>query len=271
MYMVLCSRKKESNVERISNVINTKKRRSSLISSGLDIKNATEIDDGDNGKGLRACTLKLCEKLSKAKKINYNDLCDLIVEEIIAENPRSSTFTEEKFKSEDKNIKRRIYDARNILFALNIIKKDNKSLVWQGLDNISVGNEVILLNSYFNKARKDIMEKVITLEEACLRFVGWSFVSEVCDYKKKFEESILDSNSIVTHDQLLNRRISSLHPQRSFSGELDAQNDKHGTDFKSLKPDAISVPFILIETDALKSRLVFKLLLLLCLILETNG
>ena len=38
-----------------------------------------------------------------------------------------------KCKFDEKNIRRRVYDALNVLMALNIISKDKKEITWKGL------------------------------------------------------------------------------------------------------------------------------------------
>jgi hypothetical protein len=44
-----------------------------------------------------------------------------------------------------KNIRRRIYDALNVLMAIDIIKKENKQIKWVGMPSNSQGNEVKVL------------------------------------------------------------------------------------------------------------------------------
>lgn len=39
---------------------------------------------------------------------------------------------------DQKNIRRRVYDALNVLMAMNIISKDKKEIRWIGLPNNSV-------------------------------------------------------------------------------------------------------------------------------------
>ena len=41
---------------------------------------------------------------------------------------------------DEKNIRRRVYDALNVLMAMEIISKDKKEIQWRGLPKISVND-----------------------------------------------------------------------------------------------------------------------------------
>ena len=41
-------------------------------------------------------------------------------------------------QSDEKNIRRRVYDALNVLMALDIIARDKKEIWWKGLPNTNI-------------------------------------------------------------------------------------------------------------------------------------
>jgi len=95
---------------------NGKKRRKTTKSVGNEKVN----------KGLRHFSLKVCQNVERKKQTTYNEVAD----ELVAEFNSS-----DKFKSpvDQKNIRRRVYDALNVLMAMGIITKEKKEIKWIGL------------------------------------------------------------------------------------------------------------------------------------------
>ncbi|CAB0003981.1 unnamed protein product, partial [Nesidiocoris tenuis] len=56
---------------------------------------------------------------------------------------------------DQKNIRRRVYDALNVLMAMNIISKERKEIRWLGLPATSAQENVSLLNE-----KKQIAERI---------------------------------------------------------------------------------------------------------------
>ncbi|ELK14871.1 Transcription factor Dp-1 [Pteropus alecto] len=83
-----------------------------------------------NGKGLRHFSMKVCEKVQRKGTTSYNEVADELVAEFSAADnhilPNESAY-------DQKNIRRRVYDALNVLMAMNIISKEKKEIKWIGL------------------------------------------------------------------------------------------------------------------------------------------
>jgi len=75
-------------------------------------------------RGLRHFSMKVCELVQRKKTTTINDVADELVQ---------AELQGDDSKSDDKNIRRRVYDALNVLMALNIISKDKKEIKWKGL------------------------------------------------------------------------------------------------------------------------------------------
>ncbi|KAL3804311.1 hypothetical protein HJC23_011239 [Cyclotella cryptica] len=98
------------------------------------------------GKGLRHFSMKICEKVKGKGTTTYNEVADELIRELRKEEARiylasveSSSAGKKKrlkppqSKYDEKNIRRRVYDALNVLMAMDIIVKDKKMIVWNGL------------------------------------------------------------------------------------------------------------------------------------------
>lgn len=85
------------------------------------------------GKGLRHFSMKVCEKVKRKGVTSYNEVADELVSEFT--DPRNMVMTESGSQPgyDQKNIRRRVYDALNVLMAMNIISKEKKEIRWIGL------------------------------------------------------------------------------------------------------------------------------------------
>lgn len=93
------------------------------------------------GKGLRHFSMKVCEKVKEKGVTTYNEVADELVQEEIEGQPI------DPMNYDQKNIRRRVYDALNVLMAMNIISKEKKEIRWIGLPSSSI--QVILIIIFF--------------------------------------------------------------------------------------------------------------------------
>lgn len=77
-----------------------------------------------NGKGLRHFSMKVCEKVQKKGTTSYNEVADELVAEFSSTDNHISPNESQAY--DQKNIRRRVYDALNVLMAMNIISKEKK-------------------------------------------------------------------------------------------------------------------------------------------------
>jgi hypothetical protein len=77
-------------------------------------------------KGLRHFSMRVCEKVEEKKHTSYNEVANELVEEL------RSTAAETNADFDEKNVRRRVYDALNVLMALEIITKKKKEIFWNG-------------------------------------------------------------------------------------------------------------------------------------------
>lgn len=86
----------------------------------------------------------------------------------------------QKHTYDQKNIRRRVYDALNVLMAMNIIAKDKKVIKWLGIPECykqSNKDENVMATEQENEASRQLLLKQIEQEEVnlnlqtCLIFV----------------------------------------------------------------------------------------------------
>lgn len=103
--------------------------RESLLSSSpsMGSSSASSGAGSRSGKGLRLFSMKVCEQVQKKGTTTYNEVANELVKEFMEQSPPSEK------PHDEKNIRRRVYDALNVLMAVGIITKDKKDIKWQGL------------------------------------------------------------------------------------------------------------------------------------------
>lgn len=80
---------------------------------------------------------------------------------------------------DQKNIRRRVYDALNVLMAMNIISKEKKEIKWLGLPTNSLQECVNLLNE--KKQRIDrVKQKTKQLQEIILQVRVKYYIMPCC-------------------------------------------------------------------------------------------
>ena len=111
-------------------------------------------------KGLRYFSILVCNKLSECNTASYNHIADMLIEESRRDKRDEGRKTTKKttpppaatdtamdilatagdeegegynaVEGEEKNVRRRIYDALNVLMAIDMIVKDKKIIRWNG-------------------------------------------------------------------------------------------------------------------------------------------
>ncbi|KAK7341220.1 hypothetical protein VNO80_24146 [Phaseolus coccineus] len=122
-----------------------------------------------SGRGLRQFSMKVCEKVENRGRTTYNEVADELVAEF--SDPSTSELTPDQQQYDEKNIRRRVYDALNVLMAMDIISKDKKEIQWKGLPRTSV-NDIEELKTERLGLRNRIEKKTAYLQELEEQFVG---------------------------------------------------------------------------------------------------
>lgn len=118
------------------------------------------------GKGLRHFSMKVCEKVQKKGTTTYNEVAD----ELVAEFTDPVRCASPADQYDQKNIRRRVYDALNVLMAMNIISKEKKEIKWLGLPTNSL-QEFQQLEQEKQRRLERIKQKTQQLQELVLQQV----------------------------------------------------------------------------------------------------
>ncbi|EFN73759.1 Transcription factor Dp-1 [Camponotus floridanus] len=126
------------------------------------------------GKGLRHFSMKVCEKVKKKGTTSYNEVADELVGEFT--NPaHMNSLTDQQY--DQKNIRRRVYDALNVLMAMNIISKEKKEIRWLGLPTNSL-QECVALEKDKKKKIERIKAKTQQLHQLILSHISFKNLVE---------------------------------------------------------------------------------------------
>ena len=125
------------------------------------------------GKGLRHFSMKVCEKVKAKGTTSYNEVADELVAELT--DPRCQSPSDQQY--DQKNIRRRVYDALNVLMAMNIISKEKKEIRWLGLPTNSV-QEATGLETEKAKRIESIKAKTDHIQELIVQQIAFKKLVE---------------------------------------------------------------------------------------------
>ncbi|MBA0608040.1 hypothetical protein Godav_020290 [Gossypium davidsonii] len=148
-----------------------------------------------SGRGLRQFSMKVCEKVESKGRTTYNEVrwflkvalsfismpmsisesesFSQVADELVAEftDPGNNIASPDQQQYDEKNIRRRVYDALNVLMAMDIISKDKKEIQWKGLPRTSL-SDIEDLKTERLGLRNRIEKKAAYLHELEEQFVG---------------------------------------------------------------------------------------------------
>ncbi|KAF3328198.1 transcription factor-like protein DPB [Carex littledalei] len=125
-------------------------------------RGARAVGPDKGGRGLRQFSMRVCEKVESKGRTTYNEVADELVAEFA--DPASNFSSPDQQQYDEKNIRRRVYDALNVLMAMDIISKDKKEIQWKGLPRTSL-NDVEELKTELAGLKSRIDKKSAYLQE----------------------------------------------------------------------------------------------------------
>lgn len=110
-------------------------------------------------KGLRLFSKQVCDKVAEKGTTTYNQVAD----ELAAEIHQHSNV-------DQKNIRRRVYDALNVLMALDIIAKDRKQIKWLGMPSNDLEKEIEKEESRHKELLETVQQSRHVLNDTLVSF-----------------------------------------------------------------------------------------------------
>ncbi|XVF08076.1 hypothetical protein REPUB_Repub06bG0194800 [Reevesia pubescens] len=143
------------------------------------------------GGGLRQFSVMVCKILESKGSTTYAEVADEIIEEFAT----TQTNTERSLDEfHEKNVRRRVYDALNVLMAMDIITRAKKEIRWKGLSTTQM---------------KDLEEL------KALRVQLMTGIAKKAAYLKDLEEQIAGLQNIIKQNQQLLKNTTS--PKNGFT------------------------------------------------------
>ena len=216
------------------------------------------------GTGLRHFSMRVCKKVQEKGTTSYNEVADELVAEFIEQRraeiaeaggdpdvelppPRKkakagvgAAKAPPGYKStgmaqgyDEKNIRRRVYDALNVLMAMEIIEKnDKKEITWKGLPN-TAPHDLDVLQRERRMRLEDIRQKQERLQELLIQNVCFA---NLVKHNKETEEKEAASESTT------DGKDKNDAPSKTAKKDK-AQGFGEGGDFK------VQLPFIVVNTS----------------------
>ena len=155
--------------------------------------------DSKSGKGLKHFSMKVCEKVKSKGTTTYNEVAD----ELVAEFSNDPTISRQAFEGslsmggdsepfDQKNIRRRVYDALNVLMAINVISKEKKEIKWIGLPT-NAAQECLDLEEDKKKLIEMIDEKRRQVRALLIQQIAYKKLVE----RNKASQQTLSPNAII--------------------------------------------------------------------------
>jgi hypothetical protein len=135
-----------------------------------DNSNNKEVDScfeiGKTSRGLKNLSIKVREFVIKYKETTYKEIADQLLKEMKRgkhgiDNPK-----------EEQNIKRRIYDALNVLVATEIFKKKGKTVYYDGKSNV-MGHDMMNKRALFD--REEVQTKIVIILLNNINFLNLNY------------------------------------------------------------------------------------------------
>ncbi|KAL5716991.1 hypothetical protein ACHQM5_010084 [Ranunculus cassubicifolius] len=124
---------------------------------------------GDKSMGLRQFSMKVCEKVESKGRTTHNEVADELVAEFCESS--SNVLSSDEQQYDEKNIRRRVYDALNVLMAIDIISKDKKEIQWRGFPRTTL-DDIEELKAEHVGLRNRVEKKSVYLQELEEQLVG---------------------------------------------------------------------------------------------------
>ncbi|XP_039044164.1 transcription factor-like protein DPA [Hibiscus syriacus] len=177
------------------------------------------------GGGLRQFSVMVCKKLESKGSTTYAEVADEIIEEFSTTQTHAAGSLDE---FHEKNVRRRVYDALNVLMAMDIITREKKEIRWKGISPTQT---------------KDLEEF------KAMRVQLMTNVSRKAAYLKDLEEQIAGIQNIIKRNQRM--LTNNTDPKEGFTLPfLLVQTSPHATveieiseDMQLVHLDFNSMPF----------------------------
>eukprot|EP00211_Chloroparvula_japonica_P002700 CAMPEP_0119147304 /NCGR_PEP_ID=MMETSP1310-20130426/40155_1 /TAXON_ID=464262 /ORGANISM="Genus nov. species nov., Strain RCC2339" /LENGTH=512 /DNA_ID=CAMNT_0007139261 /DNA_START=96 /DNA_END=1634 /DNA_ORIENTATION=- len=118
--------------------------------------------------GLRHCSARVRQKVEEKGETTYNEVADILVDELVSSDMEDSAKADVK----KENIRRRVYDAINVLRALGIIEKRKQNIRWLGFPPVPE-QEILNLEKSNMERCEGLRRKYESLQDIVSQIVAY--------------------------------------------------------------------------------------------------
>ncbi|VDM18626.1 unnamed protein product [Hydatigera taeniaeformis] len=202
------------------------------------------VTTGLKTNGLRRYARCVCNKVKEKNVTSYSEVADELVHEYAAEHPMIPS---EQLHYIQKNIRRRVYDALNVLMALNVLQKEKKEIRWVGLP-VNMIEECRRLEEEREKRQNSLRNKVTSASN----FYPKPATAEI----QELILQLIAFKNLITRNRMNERYQRQRHVQReanevaaNMSGTKSHTNlDESVAALIPQRLDRISLPFLVVST-----------------------
>ncbi|VDL63784.1 unnamed protein product [Hymenolepis diminuta] len=185
------------------------------------------VNTGLKTNGLRRYARCVCNKVKEKGITSYGEVADELVHEYAAEHPMIPS---EQLHYIQKNIRRRVYDALNVLMALNVLQKEKKEIRWMGLP-VNMIEECRRLEDEREKRQNSLRNKTAEIQELILQLIA---------FKNLISRNRLTENIRREHQE---------HQAAAGNQKPSNNVDENVAALIPQRLDRISLPFLVVSTN----------------------
>lgn len=169
-------------------------------------------------RGLRHFSLMVCKNVEEKGTTSYNEVADELVRQVVKERRKE----EPNGRFDEKNIRRRVYDALNVLMAMDIISKDKKQISWNGLPT-SAHQDIEMLEREREFKTREILRKRQALKELVTQQVCFR---NLVEHNHRRMERAADGEEINDNDHKIQLPFIVVNTQSSATIECHMSRDQ---------------------------------------------
>lgn len=220
------------------------------------------VATGLKTNGLRRYARCVCNKVKEKGITSYSEVADELVHEYAAEHPMIPS---EQLHYIQKNIRRRVYDALNVLMALNVLQKEKKEIRWVGLP-VNMIEECRRLEEEREKRQVSLRNKTAEIQELILQLIAFknlvmrNRINERYQRQRQAQQQAAAAAIVVVTAAGTTDGAASSALERNSFGEIDASTGvvkgsptkiltQAANTLKSQTCDRIELPFLVISTN----------------------
>jgi len=205
-----------------------------------------------SSRGLRVLSLKVRDIVSRKKKTSYKEVADALLKDL---SQKFKGKSQAEISKEEQNVKRRVYDALNVLIAAEILRKEGK-LVCCEMSNPTSSNQGKKKNKgnresileQIEEIKKRKKEKVEALQELVLKSLAIRNLVRRNKEKAQLELAEEKTNGMYNPNNSTKTVKNALNSQYVNATRIDVVQEN--ASFKNQTQDVIRFPFIVLVSSS---------------------